>query len=173
MPVIIDPDERSRKAREFFRDGYNCCQSVLLAYQDVIGLSEAEIAGISSGFGGGMGRLREVCGAVSGMVFMAGVISPSVHPGNQEERRANYALVQEFAENFRAQNGSIVCRELLGLRAGRKESPAPSTRDGQWYTERPCERLVGCAARIVAEKLNSDCPLGKCRQAAESTLYEK
>ena len=155
MPVIIDPDERSRKAREYFRDGFNCCQAVLLAYQDVIGLSQEEIARISSGFGGGMGRLREVCGAVSGMVFMAGVISPSEHPGNQEERRANYALVQEFAEGFRAQNGSIVCRDLLGLRAGQKESPTPSQRNEQWYTDRPCERLVGCAARIIAEKLIS------------------
>lgn len=151
--ATFDPEERSRKAREFFRDGYNCCQSVLLAFQDVIGLPQEEIARISSGFGGGMGRLREVCGAVSGMVFMAGVISPADHPENADERRANYALVQEFAENFRKQNGSIVCRDLLGLRAGHKESPAPSTRSEQWYTDRPCERLVGCAARIVAEKL--------------------
>lgn len=154
--ATFDPEERSRKAREFFRDGYNCCQSVLLAFQDVIGLPPEKTAQLSSGFGGGMGRLREVCGAVSGMVFMAGVISPADHPENTEERRANYALVQEFAEAFRKENGSIVCRELLGLKAAHKESPAPSARNGQWYTDRPCERLVGCAARIVAEKLNSE-----------------
>lgn len=157
MDVVtkFDVEERSRKAREFFRDGYNCSQSVLLAFQDVIGLPQDTIARISSGFGGGMGRLREVCGAVSGMTFMAGVIAPASHPENREERKVNYALVQEFAESFRKQNGSIVCRELLGFRAEHKDSPAPSVRNEQWYTDRPCEGLVGSAARIIAEKLNS------------------
>lgn len=149
----IAPEERSRLAREYFKNGYNCCQSVLLAFRDVIGLPEEEIAGISSGFGGGMGRLREVCGAVSGMTFMAGVISPAANPSDAERKKANYALVQDFAAEFSAENGSIICRELLQLRAGQKESPAPSTRDAQWYTSRPCERLVGCAARIVAQRL--------------------
>lgn len=142
-------------ARGYFKDGYNCCQSVLLAFRDVIGLPEEEIAALSSGFGGGMGRLREVCGAVSGMTFMAGVISPAANPSDAEGKKANYALVQDFAAKFSEENGSIICRELLQLRAGQKESPAPSTRDAQWYTSRPCERLVGCAARIVAQRLST------------------
>lgn len=155
LSYMMNTEERSRRAREYFRDGYNCCQSVLLAFQDITGLSETDSARFSGGFGGGMGRLREVCGAVSAMTFMAGVISPAVNPGNKEEKKANYALVQEMAGKFREENGSIVCRELLQLRPGQKESPAPSTRDEQWYTSRPCERLVGCAARIVAEAIAS------------------
>lgn len=146
-------EERDRMAREYFRDGYNCCQSVLLAFKDVIDLPADKIAAISAGFGGGMGRLREICGAMSASVFMAGVISPSSEPSNHAERTANYALVQQFAARFREEQGSIVCRELLGIRSGQKESPAPSERTGQWYTSRPCERIVGAAARMIAEKL--------------------
>lgn len=153
METIV-PEERDRMARAYFRDGYNCCQSVLLAFQDVIGLSEEQIATLSSGFGGGMGRLREVCGAVSGMTFMAGVISPAVHTDKLEERTANYALVQKFASSFREEHGSIVCREILKIRADQKESPQPSVRTADFYTKRPCERLIGSAARIVAEHLN-------------------
>lgn len=151
----INPQERELAARRFFREGYNCCQAVLLAFGDIIGLPEEKIAGLSSGFGGGMGRLREVCGAVSAMTFMAGVISPATHPEVQEERKANYALVQELASLFSKENGSIVCRELLKLRAGHKDSPEPGKRTEEWYASRPCERLVGSAARILAEKLKS------------------
>ena len=149
----IDFEERSKRARAYFKEGYNCCQAVLLAFQDIIGLPEEKIAAISSGFGGGMGRLREVCGAFSAMTFMAGAICPADDPSKAEGRRANYALVQEFAEKFRKENGSIICRELLQLRASQKESPAPSVRDEHWYAARPCERLVGCSARLIAEKL--------------------
>ena len=151
----VSPGERSRMARKFFHDGYNCCQSILLAFQDVTGLPEEKLAAVASGFGGGFGRLREVCGAVSGMTFMAGIISPFVNPEAREDKKNNYALVQEFADRFTAENGSIVCRELLQLKAKCKESPEPSVRDGQWYTNRPCERLVGSAAIIIAEKLQS------------------
>ena len=149
----IDPEERSERARAYFKEGYNCCQAVLLAFQDIIGLPEEKIAGISSGFGGGMGRLREVCGAFSAMTFMTGVICPADDPSRAEGRRANYALVQEFADKFRKENGSIICREQLQLRASQKESPAPSVRDENWYKTRPCERLVVSSARLIAEKL--------------------
>lgn len=153
-PGNIAPEERDRMARAFFRDGYNCCQSVLLAYQDIIGLPEEEIARLSSGFGGGMGRLREVCGAMSAMTFISGVLKPAVNPGNLDERTANYALVQKFAERFRAEQGSIVCREILQIRADQKEPPAPSIRTAEWYTKRPCERIIGAAARIIAEEMS-------------------
>lgn len=150
----MDIEERSHKAREFFRDGYNCCQSVLLAFQDIIGLPEDRIATLGSGFGGGMGRLREVCGAMSATVFLAGVICPAADPSDRKRKTENYALVQRFAAEFKEVNGSIVCRELLQLRASRTESPAPSERTEQYYTSRPCEQVVGNAARIVAEYLD-------------------
>lgn len=149
----ISSEERSKRARAYFKEGYNCCQAVLLAFQDIIGLPEVKIAGLSSGFGGGMGRLREVCGAFSAMTFMAGVICPADDPSKAEGRRENYALVQEFADKFRKENGSIICREQLQLRASQKESPTPSVRDEHWYAVRPCERLVGSSARLIAEKL--------------------
>lgn len=120
LPEGFDPEERSRRAEENFRKGYNCCQAVLLAFADILeanSLASKELlVALGSGFGGGMGRLREVCGSFSAAVAMAGFILPACNPGNLEERKDNYALVQEFALSFKQMNGgSIVCRELLSL----------------------------------------------------------
>ena len=120
LPEGFDPEERSRRAEENFRKGYNCCQAVLLAFADILEAnslaSKEQLVALGSGFGGGMGRLREVCGSFSAAVAMAGFILPACNPGNLEERKDNYALVQEFALSFKQMNGrSIVCRELLGL----------------------------------------------------------
>ena len=150
----IDIDERERMARANFHSGWNCCQAVLLAFNDIIGLTDVQVASLASGFGGGMGRMREVCGAVSAMTFMSGIISPSTDPSDQERRKANYALVQEMAASFKEENGSIICRELLGLNAGQVDAPVPSVRDAKYYATRTCEDKVGYAARIVATKLS-------------------
>lgn len=156
----IDIEERAAKARRLFKEGgYNCCQAVVLAYNDVFGLDDQTAAALSSGFGGGMGRMREVCGSVSGMVMLAGLIRPASDPSVKEWRTANYALVQEMAADFKAINGSIVCKELLGLvpmgssAPAPTESPEPSDRTPEYYKKRPCEELVGIAARIVGEKI--------------------
>ncbi len=156
----FDIEERVAKARRLFKEGgYNCCQSVVLAYNDILGVDDHVAAVISSGFGGGMGRMREVCGTVSGMTMLAGMMSPADAPSIKAARTANYALVQEMAGKFREMNGSIVCRELLGLvpmgsgAQACKESPAPSDRTAEYYKKRPCEELVGISARIVGEKL--------------------
>lgn len=157
LPEGFDPIERGDRAERFFNEGYNCCQSVVLAFSDILhdscGLSESMLTTISSGFGGGFGRLREVCGAVSGMTLMAGFMRPSTDPSIKEERAANYALVQEFASAFKAESGSIVCRELLGLAGHPKETPVPSDRTPEYYKKRPCGQQVRTAAIIVAEKL--------------------
>lgn len=151
----IDVEERQKRAMELFHQGYNCCQSVALAYSDVLkeraGLEEDQIMALASGFGGGIGRLREVCGCVSGMTFVAGAVCPA--PAGSPKRTENYALVQELAEKYRQENGSIVCRDLLGIRVAEKESPKPSERTAEYYHARPCEQLVGCAARIIGTKL--------------------
>ncbi len=102
-----------------------------------------------------MGRLREVCGAFSAMTFVAGALSPAADPRIMSDRAENYALVQKFALEFRQRNGSIICRELLNLRAGQKESPVPSERTGAYYHSRPCEDMVGCAASILAQELQN------------------
>ena len=125
IPENFDIEERARKAKQNFLDGYNCCQSVMLAFSDVFETDELTLSTIASGFGGGLARMREVCGTVSAIGMAAGFISPAVHPKNMEERTANYALVQELAGEFRKENGSIICAELLGLRPKKEiESPA-------------------------------------------------
>lgn len=170
LPENFDIEQRAQSARQNFLDGYNCCQAVLLAFQDIWGTDEKTIATIASGFGGGMARMREVCGTVSAMGMAAGFISPAIRPKNMEERTANYALVQELAGEFRKENGSIICRELLGLdrkplaTAGQPasetktevreiEPPRPSDRTTEYYRKRPCPELVACSARIIARKL--------------------
>lgn len=150
----INAEERALRAKKYFQEGYNCAQSVALAYADITNLDEQMVATITASFGGGMGRLREVCGAVSGMAFLAGFISPCPTADNTEAKRANYALVQEFAEAFRTQNGAIVCRTLLGL-DGPKDEPTPSPRTAEYYKKRPCADLVYDAALIVGNYLQN------------------
>ena len=156
----IELEERVEKAKRLFKEeGYNCCQAVVLAYNDLFGIDDDTAAALSSGFGGGMGRMREVCGSVSGMVMLAGLLTPAADPSIKVDRTRNYALVQEMAEEFRNLNGSIVCKELLGLvpigsnGSIIKESPEPSDRTPEYYKKRPCEELVGISARIVGEKI--------------------
>lgn len=159
---------------QLFKEGFNCSQAVALAFSDIIrqtqGLDESQIGAVMSGFGGGFGRLREVCGTVSGMTFVAGAVCPAPVTGStseaQKQKTRNYELVQSLANSFRQENGSIVCRELLGLRtkcavsgnvqnaAMQSTSPVPSERTSEYYKARPCEQLVGIAARILAMKLN-------------------
>ena len=130
-------------------------------FADELGIDESLLYKMGEGFGGGMGRMREVCGSVSGMVMLAGLMAPAADPSIKVDRTKNYALVQEMAGKFKEINGSIVCKELLGLvpmgssQAAPKESPEPSDRTPEYYKKRPCEELVGISARIVGEKLLS------------------
>ena len=154
--LSINVDERVERAVNYFKAGYNCAQAVVMAFDDVMEMSTEVLARLTAPFGGGMGRMREVCGTVSGMAFVAGAIAPSTDPSNLEERKQNYALVQQFADAFRAENGDIVCRRLLGLEpmVERAETAMPSERTAEYYKKRPCVEYVACAARIVAEYLN-------------------
>lgn len=161
----------------FFREGYNCSQSVVLAFSDIIGLGEEELSKLSCGLGGGVGRMREVCGTVTGMAMVAGFLTEKAgsRPANKADgakdgngtdeatgpaalhhaqKHACYALVQELSDKFKSDNGSIVCRELLGLRAAGKQNPEPAERNGHYYRTRPCEQLVGYAAALLAEKIS-------------------
>ena len=150
--VKINPIERAERAKALFNEGYNCAQSVALAYADITSLDEQMVATITASFGGGLGRLREVCGAVSGMAFVASFISPCPTSTDAVAKKQNYALVQEFAEKFRQQNGNIVCRSLLGLDHP-KDDPTPSARTAEYYKKRPCAEYVYDAALIVGEYL--------------------
>ena len=161
---MINIEERVEKAKRLFKEkGYNCCQAVVLAYNDIFGIDDNTASALSSGFGGGMGRMREVCGSVSGMVILAGLLRPASDPSDKAGRTANYALVQDVAGEFKAINGSIICKELLGMQScqtvvtdnihGIPESPVPSDRTADYYKKRPCEELVGISARIIGEKI--------------------
>ncbi len=153
MTKEVDIEARVAKARELFRGGYNCAQSVAMAYVDLFdGVDPDIILTASAPFGGGMGRLREVCGAVSGMSMIAGFLIPVVDPADRESKSRNYALVQSLAEAFRAQNRYIVCRDLLGLTTP-KDDPTPSERTEEYYRKRPCADLVADAARILGEAI--------------------
>ena len=150
----VDIEARVEQARRLFTSGYNCSQSVFMTYADLFDLDEQLAATIAAPLGGGMGRLREVCGTVSGMALLAGFITPANDPSDAGAKAANYALVQHFAERFRDLNGAIVCRELLGL-SQRKDDPTPEERTAQYYKKIPCVEYVAQATRIVGDYLNS------------------
>ena len=138
--------DRGTKAAELFLNGYNCAQAVAVAFSDITGLDEALSARLASSFGGGMGRMREVCGAVSGMLMVAGILYGYDTPGDDNVKKAHYALVQSMAGQFRQENGSIICREIL---KNPPSDPAPSPRTAEYYASRPCARMVYTAASIL------------------------
>lgn len=148
---------RREKAMALFEQGYNCAQSVFLAFADLHGLDEKTAAALSSSFGGGMGRLREVCGAVSGMFMTIGMLYGYDDPKAVAEKAELYARVQELAADFERENHSIVCRELLGLTV-KKEAPKPEARTAEYYKKRPCKELVGDAAELL-EKYIAEHPI--------------
>lgn len=129
-------------AESLFKSGYNCSQAVAVAFAEETGLDKELISQLTTGFGGGIGRMREVCGTVSGMAFVISALY-------KEDKASIYARVQEVAEEFRRENGSIICRELLGLSIKGADSPVPEPRTNTYYKKRPCAELVGMAADIL------------------------
>ena len=138
--------EHSTYAAELFLKGYNCAQAVMVAFCDLTGLEEKYAAKLSSSFGAGMGGLREVCGAVSGMLAVAGILYGYDDPEDAVSKKAHYTLVQELAGKFRAQIGTIICREIL---KNPPSDPNPTPRTAEFYAKRPCARMVMTAARLM------------------------
>ncbi len=143
--------QREEQAVANFMAGHNCAQSVLLAYADLLGLTQEQAAAISVGFGGGMGRLRLHCGAFSAAVMMAGLLE-GPEGASKEHRPLTYARVQEIHRRFIGMHGTISCAELLG-RAGVPENPTPEERTPEYYAKRPCGRIIAGACRIIDEML--------------------
>ncbi len=139
-------------ARELFEQGYNCAQSVFAAFCDETGLDMETALRLSSSFGGGMGRLREVCGAASAMFMVAGLRCGYSCPVDKEAKAAHYRLIQSLGKAFREKNGSLICRDLLGLPEG-ADDPVPADRTKGYYEVRPCGGLVACAAEMIDELL--------------------
>ncbi len=138
-------------AAELFLEGYNCAQAVAVAFCDVTGMDKEQAAKLASSFGGGMGRMREVCGAVSGMLMVAGQLYGYAAP-DQTAQMQHYALVQELAGKFQEQSGSIICREIL---KNPPSDPKPTPRTEEFYKQRPCARLVILAAQLLDEYITT------------------
>ena len=137
------------KAAKLFAEGYNCAQAVAVAFCDVTGMEESCMAKLSSSFGGGMGRMREVCGAVSGMLMVLGQLYGYVENGENDcHKKEHYQLVQSLAGAFREECGSIICREILKSPAS---DPIPTPRSEEYYANRPCARMVMTASRLLDE----------------------
>lgn len=140
----------SQRAKELFLQGYNCAQAVFIAFSDLTGYDVDDAARISSSFGGGMGRLREVCGAVSGAFMVAGCLYGYADETDKDAKTAHYALIQDIAARFIEKNGTIICRDLIGAEANDK-SAVPTDRTPDFYKRRPCVELVEIAAEIMDE----------------------
>ena len=147
--------EKADKARALFKMGYNCSQSVLGAFSDDLGIDFDTAMRLSSSFGGGMGRMREVCGAVSGMFMVAGIKYGYENPEATVEKSEHYARIQELAERFKKKNNSIICRELLGIRT-KTDAPTPEKRTDKYYKTRPCADIVADAAEIIELYIKSN-----------------
>ena len=148
--------EKEEQARKKFIDGRNCCQAVFATFAPELGVDEATALKIASSFGGGIGRLREVCGAFSGLCMVAGILKGYADGETPEEKAAHYALIQELAEKFKKEHGSLICREILQLSKDAPTPPTPEARTTKYYSNRPCERCVGTAARLCEERIKEN-----------------
>lgn len=148
-------EDRIQHAVELFMSGYGCSQSVVAAFADLYGLDDTMAKRIAAGFGGGVGRMRMMCGTVSGLVILAGLDCGQTEGDDREGKAACYKVVQELLETFRQRNGSIICAELLGLNGCPvvKTTYVPDERNAEYYKKRPCAQKVESAARIFAEYL--------------------
>lgn len=147
-------DKRVEKAIALFKQGFNCSQAVFTACADMYGIEDEALAlRLSASFGGGIGRMRQTCGAACGMFMLAGLENGSAVVGDSEGKMHNYALVQDLAEKFKAENGSLICSELLGI-APRPQEPRPEARTEAYYQKRPCVEMVASAVRVYLESIS-------------------
>lgn len=166
----FSPEEARQKAEDLFAQGYNCAQSVAAVFSEELGIPQKTMLKLAQPFGGGMGRMREVCGCVSGMFLALGLINGSDDSQDKASKTECYDNTQKLAEEFRKQNGSIICRELLGLvPMGQSENalknhtqiehviqpPQSEERTPEYYKKRPCKQLVGDAAYILCDWINN------------------
>ena len=141
-------------AKNYFENGYNCAQAVALAFADEMELDVDTVARLTGGFGGGIGRMREVCGTVSGAAFVMSALYGSSDPKDSKAKADLYAVIQQVAGEFKQINGSVVCRELLGLDRQGFDSPRPEARTNAYYKKRPCSELVKISADLLEAFVN-------------------
>ncbi len=146
--------KHSDRALELFKQGYNCSQAVFCAFCDEFGMDEETALKVSAGLGGGVGRMREVCGTITGAALVAGMLYGATDGKDSQKKAETYEKVREIADEFRKDNPSIICRELLGLtkEAQAKETATPEARTEHYYKKRPCSELVENTAKIIDKK---------------------
>ena len=153
----MELEDRITYAVELFRSGFNCSQSVVVAFADLYGFTREQALHMSASFGGGIGRMRMTCGTACGLFMLAGLEQCALKGEDRVAKSANYALVQRLAAEFERRNGSLICAELLGIKKP-EGSPEASERTPEYYTKRPCPRMVETAARIWVEHLRGKLP---------------
>ena len=146
-------EERIKMAVSLFKEGFNCSQSVVAAFADKYGFTREQALKMSASFGGGIGRMRETCGAACGLFLLAGLETGATEGADRDGKAANYAWVQELAEEFKQRNGALRCADLLGLSKKEPVVSTPEARTDQYYAKRPCVKMVEEAARIWCEYL--------------------
>ena len=170
--IDFEASTYAQKAMALFKEGYNCSQSVFLAFADKYDMDRSTALKLSSSFGGGMGRLREVCGAVTGMFMVAGVLYGYDSPTDHAQKSSHYERIQALAHEFMKENGSIVCRELLGL-TKKEDSFVPEKRTDEYYKKRPCVQMVGMAAAIMENYIAEQEAYGNnCKKVLDRQDYE-
>lgn len=152
---MIEMNEKSKEAKRLFEQGYNCAQAIVSAFCEYADLEPDIALRLSSSFGGGIGRLREVCGAFSGAAIILGVLYGYSDPNDDEAKAKHYELIQSFAKEFKKENGSLICRELLGLDA-LSDSPIPDKRTENYYETRPCADIIEKSAKILDEYIKKE-----------------
>lgn len=143
------------KAYELFKQGYNCSQAVFGAFCEELGVDFETAVKLASGFGGGIGRMREVCGTFTGLTMAASLIYGYDDPNATDTKTELYEKIRGLAETFKADNGSIICRELLGLQQAEK-SAVPEARTSEYYKKRPCAELCRYAADLLDEFIKNN-----------------
>ena len=153
----LEIEERVNRAVDNFMAGYGCCQSVVAAFSDLYGLDDTTAKKIAAGFGGGVGRMRMMCGAISGIVMLVGLDCGQTEGSDREGKTACYKVVQDLLNKFKEENGSIICAEILGIQGHEKarSSYVASPRTAEYYKTRPCAAKVESAARIFANYLKN------------------
>lgn len=146
-------EDRIQRAVENFMQGYGCAQSVVAAFADLYGFTDIQAKRMAAGFGGGVGRLRMMCGAVSGIVMLVGMDCGQTDGADRAGKTACYKVVQELLAKFKERNGSVICAELLGMKGPVIPDPVASERNAEYYKVRPCAAKVESAARVFAEYL--------------------
>ena len=147
---MANMEDRSERAVQLFKDGAGCAQAVVAAYADLVGLDFGTAMKVSCALSGGVSRLREVCGAVSGMAVIAGMLEGNTEPADIESRTQAYERVQKMSGLFREKFGTVVCRDLLG-KTDFEKTPSPTLRDSAFYDSRPCVDCIRFAAQTIAQ----------------------